>query len=80
MPEKWMTFGREFREGAVRIVQEAGKPIPAIAPDLGVNEGTLGNWINRACAEPEGRGELCGGDVRLGRLVGWPRYEGGPLG
>ncbi|MGW6360660.1 transposase [Streptomyces sp. NPDC055092] len=34
-------FGAEFREGAVRIVAETGKPIPKVAKDLGINET---NW------------------------------------
>jgi transposase len=42
------TYDREFREGAVRIVLESGRPIAAVARDLGVNEGTLGNWVARA--------------------------------
>jgi transposase len=56
--EKRKKYDREFREGAVRIVEETGKPIAQVARDLGVNEGTLGNWVNRARAEREGRGEL----------------------
>src|SRR4051794_27345350 len=48
MPEKRKKYDREFREGAVRIVEETNKPIAQVARDLGVNEGTLGNWVNRA--------------------------------
>ncbi len=58
MPEKRKKYDREFREGAVRIVEETSKPIAQIARDLGVNEGTLGNWVQRAREAREGRGEL----------------------
>ena len=34
--------------GAVRIVRETGKPIAQVARELGINEGTLGNWCARA--------------------------------
>src|SRR5215203_2747896 len=54
MPEKRKRYDREFREGAVRIVEETGKPIAQVARDLGINEGTLGNWVNR---DRGGRGE-----------------------
>jgi transposase len=27
------------------LVRETGKPIAQIARDLGINEGTLGNWV-----------------------------------
>ncbi len=47
MPEKRMEYDREFREGAVRIVEETGKPVAQVARDLGVHEGTLGNWKPR---------------------------------
>ena len=58
MPESRKKYDREFREGAVRIVEETKKPVAQVARDLGVNEGTLGNWVQRARAAREGRGEL----------------------
>ncbi|MGH3735407.1 MAG: transposase [Micromonosporaceae bacterium] len=50
-------FDAEFKEGAVRIVRETGKPIAVVARELGVNEGTLGNWVNRDRRAREGDGE-----------------------
>jgi len=51
MPEKRRKFDSEFKEGAVRIVRETGKPIAQIARDLGVHPGTLGNWVAADRAE-----------------------------
>ena len=31
----------------MRIVRETGKPIAQVARELGINEGTLGNWCAR---------------------------------
>ena len=50
MAEGRRKFDVDFRQGAVRIVRETGKPIAQVARDLGINEGTLGNW----CAKVAG--------------------------
>jgi transposase len=42
-------FDARFREGGA-AGPETGKPIAAIAPDLGANEGTLGNWVVKDAA------------------------------
>jgi len=71
MSEKRKKYDREFREGAVRIVEETGKPIAQVARDLGVNEGTLGNWVTRAREEAEGTKGLSRDDrEELKRLRG----------
>ena len=47
MPEKRRRFDQDFKDGAVRIVRDTGRPIAEVARDLGINEGTLGNWVNK---------------------------------
>src|SRR5580765_2229344 len=63
MSEKRKKYDREFREGAVRIVRETGKSIAQVARDLGIHEGTLGNWVARDREAREGRGELTRDDL-----------------
>jgi transposase len=44
MTESRRKFDEDFKQGAVRIVRETGKPIAQLARELGINEETLGNW------------------------------------
>ena len=47
MARQYRKFDRDFQQGAVRLVFETGKPIAQVARELGINEGTLGNWCAR---------------------------------
>ena len=46
MPEHRRKFSPQFRAEAVQMVIETGKPIAEVARDLGIHDGTLGNWVN----------------------------------
>ena len=46
MAETRRKFDADFKVGAVRLVRETGRPIAEVARDLGINPGTLGNWVN----------------------------------
>jgi len=54
MAETRRKFEQDFKEGAVRLVRETGKPIARVARELGIHDGTLGNWVN---ADRRRRGE-----------------------
>ena len=46
MTEHRRRFSPQFKAEAVQMVIETGKPIAEVARDLGINDGTLGNWVN----------------------------------
>ena len=55
MPETRRKYDPEFKEGAVRIVRETGKPRSPRSPVIsGFTSGTLGNWVAKDRAEREG--------------------------
>jgi transposase len=40
------SFSPEFKDEAVKMVIESSRPIARVAKELGINEGTLGNWVS----------------------------------
>jgi transposase len=59
MPEQRRKFSPQFKAEAVQLVIETGKPVAEVARDLGVNDGTLGNWVKAwRNANPEPQPDL----------------------
>ncbi|MHB1596161.1 MAG: transposase, partial [Streptosporangiaceae bacterium] len=46
MPRRNKNFSSEFKDEAVKMVIESSRPIARVAKELGINDGTLGNWVN----------------------------------
>jgi len=49
-------FSPQYKAEAVAFVLETGRPITEVAADLGINAGTLGNWVaawHESNPEPE---------------------------
>ena len=56
MPEQRRKFSPQFKAEAVQMVLETGRSIAEVARDLGIHDGTLGNWVKAwrdANPEPE---------------------------
>lgn len=51
-------YSDEFRERAVRLVFESGRPIAPVARDLGVNHESLRSWVRQAQADAGARKDL----------------------
>ena len=64
MAETRRKFDEDFKQGAVRIVRETGKPIAQVARELGINEGTLGNWCAKDRRFRDGADGALGEDER----------------
>ena len=41
-------YTQEYKDEAVELAISSGRPIAEIARNLGINEGTLANWVNTA--------------------------------
>src|SRR5690242_3835793 len=80
MAETWRKFDQDFRDGAVRLVRETGKPIARVARDLGIHDGALGNWVNAERCRRQAGGDVLGESeraelVRLRREVAELRMQ-----
>jgi transposase len=64
MVEARRKFDEDFKQGAIRIVRETGKPIAQVARELGINDGTLGNWCAKDRRIREGSGDALSEDER----------------
>lgn len=64
MSRHYRKFDEDFKAGAVRLVVESGKPIAVVARELGVNEGTLGNWVSKARRDRDGSATVLSEDER----------------
>jgi transposase len=46
LPRPKKSFSPEFKDEAVKMVIETSRLIARVAKELGINEGTLGNWVS----------------------------------
>jgi transposase len=46
LPRSRRKFSPEFKDEAVKLVIETSRPVAQVARELGIVEGTLGNWVN----------------------------------
>ena len=47
MSKQRRKYSPEYKDEAVKMVLETSRPIAHVARELGINEGTLANWVNR---------------------------------
>ncbi len=45
MAEKRRKFSSQYKAEAVQMVIDSGKPVAVVARELGIHDGTLGNWV-----------------------------------
>jgi transposase len=64
MSRQYRKFDADFKHGAVQLVVETGRPIAQVARELGINEGTLGNWCAKDRRSRDASGDALGEDER----------------
>ncbi len=57
MPRTKPPYPSEFRDEAVRLVRESGKPAAQIAKDLGISYESLRHWVKQADLDAGRRGD-----------------------
>ena len=70
MAQRRRKFSSQFKAEAVQLVVQTGRPIAEVARELGIDDGTLGNWVNAwRCDNPEPEESLTPTDrVRMAEL------------
>jgi transposase len=57
-------FTREYKDEAVRLVLDSDRPLIEVAKSLGINQSTLGHWVQDAKKDADG----AGGEEQLSAL------------
>ena len=69
MRERRRKFSPEFKDEAVKMVIESSRAIAEVAREIQVNEGTLGNWVNKYRVEHADEEYVLGNPVPLTSAV-----------
>jgi transposase len=71
LPRPKKSFSPEFKDEAVKMVIETSRPIARVAKELGINEGTLGNWVSAYRREHAGEEPPLTVSERAVSIHGW---------
>lgn len=63
------SFSEEFKAGAVELVTSSGRSLADVSAELGIKDGTLGNWVRAWKAEHPDAGAAEPGPVE------WAKYK-----
>ncbi len=53
MPKQQKTYSKEFKQEAVRLVENSGKSMSQVARDLGIADSTLSHWCQQLSQQGE---------------------------
>lgn len=63
------SFSEEFKTGAVELVTSSGRSLADVSAELGIKDGTLGNWVRAWKAEHPDAGAAEPGPVEWAQCV-----------